>query len=254
MIPRVRPSVPATAAILYVLLTVAVLAGWLRAVDRAGADAFRAFGAAHPALIDTVTILTDAAETIPFLVAGLTLGAILRVRRKHAAGHLVWSVTALIPILWSLFHLLLPHARPPDGFVQVASYGFPSGHTANAAAAALVAILLLAPPGFSPAALPGALPGVSPGVSPFLSGGSSVSPGHRPSVTGHHAHRSRRAVVWTLAIAFALVIGLTRVVLLAHYPSQVLGGFLLAAAVVPALANLVARLHARAARRAAAVG
>lgn len=231
MIPRVRPSVPATAAILYVLLTVAVLAGWLGAVDRAGADAFRAFGAIHPALIDTVKILTDAAETITFLVAGLTLGAVLRVRRKHAAGHLVLAVTALIPILWSLFHLLLPHARPPDGFVQVASYGFPSGHTANAAAAALVAILLLAPPGASP-----------------------ISPGHLPSVTGRRAYRSRRAVVWTLAIAFALVIGLTRVVLLAHYPSQVLGGFLLAAAVVPALANLVASLHARAARRAATVG
>jgi undecaprenyl-diphosphatase len=39
------------------------------------------------------------------------------------------------------------------------------------------------------------------------------------------------------AILFAVLIGLTRLVLLAHFPTQVLGGWLLALAVVPAVAR-----------------
>jgi undecaprenyl-diphosphatase len=38
----------------------------------------------------------------------------------------------------------------------------------------------------------------------------------------------------TAAVLFAGVIGLSRVALLAHWPSDVLGGYLLASAVVPA--------------------
>jgi undecaprenyl-diphosphatase len=38
-------------------------------------------------------------------------------------------------------------------------------------------------------------------------------------------------------VVFALGIGLTRLILLAHWPSQVLGGWLLALAVVPPLAR-----------------
>lgn len=198
MILRVRPRWPALAAVLYALLTAAVLAGWLRAPDNAVADALRSFGAAHPTLIDTVKILTDVAATEPFLAVGLTLGALLRVRGKRRAAYLTLATTVLVPILWSLSHLLMTHTRPPDAFIRLTSNGFPSGHTANAAAAAILAVLVL---------------------------------------TTH-----RRVLVRAVAVAFAVLVGLSRLLLLAHYPSQVLGGFLLAAAVVPALAVVINRV------------
>ena len=185
MIPTARWRRPVAAAMLYVLLTAAVLAGLLRPFDRAVADALRTFGADHPTLIGAVRILTDVAATEPFLAVGLTLGAILWVRRKRPAAHLTLAATALVPILWSLSHRLMTHTRPPDAFIHLTSNGFPSGHTSNAAALALLAGLLL-----------------------------------------------RRSWVWVLAAAFALFVGMTRLLLLAHYPSQVLGGFLLATAVV----------------------
>jgi membrane-associated phospholipid phosphatase len=200
MIPSMRPGRPVSAArryvpllagTLYVLLTVAVLAGWPGPVDQAVADALRPFGRAHPTLIDTVRILTDVAATELFLAAGLILGALLRVRGERPAAYLTWAATALVPILWSLSHLLLTHTRPPDAFIELTSNGFPSGHTANATTIALLAALLL-----------------------------------------------RRPAVWVAALAFAGFVGMTRLLLLAHYPSQVLGGFLLATTVVFALARV----------------
>ena len=44
-----------------------------------------------------------------------------------------------------------------------------------------------------------------------------------------------------LAAGFALFVGLTRLVLLAHWPADVLGGWLLALAVVPLLARAADR-------------
>ncbi|MFG1608477.1 phosphatase PAP2 family protein [Actinoplanes sp. NPDC049265] len=187
----VRLRCPAIAAILYALLTVAVLLGWPRTPDRAVSDALRTFGRTHQTLIDIIRVLTDAGSTIPFLAVGLTLGATLLVRRKRREAGLTLSVTVLIPILWSLSHWLVPHSRPPDGFIHLTSYGFPSGHTANATAAALVAVRLL---------------------------------GSRRLVRG-------------CAIGFVVFVGMSRVLLLAHYPSQVIGGVLLSAAVVPVLAG-----------------
>jgi undecaprenyl-diphosphatase len=109
-------------------------------------------------------------------------------------------VTVAVPALWGLFHALLHSPRPVDGFVFVDSNGFPSGHTANATAAALVAVLL-----------------VWPGA----------------------ARRARIALV-AAAAGFAALIGLTRLALLAHWPTDVLGGWLLALAVVPLLARATA--------------
>jgi undecaprenyl-diphosphatase len=110
-------------------------------------------------------------------------------------------VTVLVPVLWALMHLWLTHPRPVGGFVVVTTNGFPSGHTSNATAAAWVAVLLLWP---------------------------------RRTARG-------RAVLVAAAVAFALLVGLSRVVLLAHMPSQVAGGWLLGSAVVPLLALVVAR-------------
>jgi undecaprenyl-diphosphatase len=54
--------------------------------------------------------------------------------------------------------------------------------------------------------------------------------------------RGPRAVAVVLAAGFAVFIGVTRVALLAHWPADVLGGWLLGLAVVPLAAHAVGRL------------
>ena len=146
---------------------------------------------------------TDVAATIPFLAAGVLLTLFLVVRRERRSAICTAVITAAVPTLWSLMHLWLLHPRPEHGFVTVPGSGFPSGHTSNATAAALLAVYLLAP------------------------------------------RRSRRATTILLLAAalFALLIGLSRLILLAHWPTEVLGGWLLALAVVPLTARSLYPLH-----------
>ncbi|MCA2218483.1 phosphatase PAP2 family protein [Jidongwangia harbinensis] len=208
MMLLLRPRWPAAAAIAFLVLAVPALGGWapLSTADETVSGWFREFGRPQPGLIDAVRIGTDLAATVPYLVAGAAVTVLFAVRRRIGEAWLCGGVTVVVPVLWSLMHLWLLHPRPEDAFVVVTSNGFPSGHSSNAAAAAWVAVLLL---------------------WPRLGG------------------RARTALV-AAAVGFALVIGLTRMVLLAHYPSQVLGGWLLASAVVPALALAVSRSRARA--------
>jgi undecaprenyl-diphosphatase len=217
MMLLLRPRWPAAAAVAFLLLAVPALGGWalLSAADDAVIGWFRAFGAARPTLIDAVAVATDVAATLPFLAAGALLTVLLAVRRQPREARLCGAVTVLVPVLWALMHLWLIHPRPDDGFVVVTTNGFPSGHTSNATAAAWVAVLLL-----------------------------------WPRVAGR-----RRGVVVAAAVGFAFLVGLSRVVLLAHMPSQVVGGWLLGSAVVPLVALVVARTRgSRAARDEAGVG
>jgi membrane-associated phospholipid phosphatase len=198
-----RPRWPAAAAAAFLLLAVPALAGWgpTAALDAAVVGWFRAFGASRPGLISWVTIATDVAATLPFLAAGLLVTVLLGVRRRAREARLCGAATAVVPALWAVMHLWLVSPRPEDGFVVVTTNGFPSGHTSNATAAAWVAVLLL---------------------WPRLAG-------------------SWRWVLVSGAVLFAFLVGLSRVVLLAHTPVQVVGGWLLGSAVVPLLALVVVR-------------
>ena len=60
-----------------------------------------------------------------------------------------------------------------------------------------------------------------------------------------HLAKRGRALVAVAAAAVAVLVGVTRVVLLAHWPTDVLGGWLLALAVVPLTAYAVTA-HGRA--------
>jgi undecaprenyl-diphosphatase len=179
--------------------------GWppAGAADLAISERFREIGNANPTMIAWVRIATDVATTIPFLTAGVLLTLFLAVRRERRSAIFTAVITAAVPTLWSLMHLWLLHPRPENGFVTVASNGFPSGHTSNATAAALLLVYLLGP------------------------------------------RLSRRGTVLLLlgATVFALLIGLSRLTLLAHFPTEVLGGWLLGLAVVPLTAHFLAPLH-----------
>lgn len=204
--PAMPVRLPVAAAAAFALLLALTVGGWgpLQAADDAASAAFREYGDRNPAVIGVVRVATDVAVTWVYLAAGALAALILfaRVRRREAA--FVAAVTGAIPVVWALMHLWLHRPRPVAGFVEVHSNGFPSGHTSNAAAAALVVVLL---------------------------GWSALRP-------------AGRAVVTLAATAFALFVGLTRLMLLAHWPTDVLGGWLLACAVVPPLARL-ARVPSR---------
>ncbi|GIG90258.1 phosphatase PAP2 family protein [Plantactinospora endophytica] len=203
MIARLPLAVPLLALAGFLVLLALTVAGWtpLDRFDSAVSDAFRGHGDASPRLVDVLRVATDVAATVPFLAAGLAVTVGLAIRRHRPAATLCAVVTVLVPVLWGLMHWLVHHPRPEDGFVVIDSNGFPSGHTSNAAAAALVAVLLL----------------------------------------WSRLGRPARVLTVALAVAFGVFVGLTRVALLAHWPTDVLGGWLLALAVVPLAARMVER-------------
>ncbi len=199
--PPLLPPLLALTAFLGLLGLVA--GGWapLEEFDAAISDTFRGYGDVNPTLVTVLRVATDVADTVPFVVAGLVISVALAAGSRRRPAALCALVTVLVPVLWGLMHWLVPQPRPELGFVVVDSNGFPSGHTSNAAAAALAAVLLLWP----------------------------------------HQGRTGRSVTVTLAVAFGVFIGLTRLALLAHWPADVLGGWLLALAVVPLAARVATR-------------
>jgi len=201
MIARPPLAVPLVALAAFLALMALVIGDWgpLARLDLTVSDDLRAYGTDHPTLIDTIRVVTDIGATIPFVLAGAAATAGLLLRRHRRQAYLCALVTVLVPVLWGLMHWGLHRPRPADGFVSVDSNGFPSGHTSHAAAAALVAVLLLWP----------------------------------------HLARRGRTFVAAAAITVALFVGATRVMLLAHWPTDVVGGWLLALAVVPLTAYAV---------------
>jgi undecaprenyl-diphosphatase len=200
VIARPPLAVPLLALAGFLALLGLVIGGWapLHSLDVAASAAFREYGYAHPGLVAVLRVATDVAATVPFLAAGLVATLALVVRGARRAAVFSATLTVTIPLSWSLLHWLVYRPRPQDGFVVATSNGFPSGHTTNAAAAALGVVLLLWP---------------------------------RLGTTG-------RVVTAVLAASFAIFVGATRVALLAHWPVDVLGGWLLALAVVPLAARL----------------
>ncbi len=205
VIARIPLAWPLAAAAGFLVLTGLVVTQWapLAELDAAVSDHARGYGHAHPDGIEIQRRITDTAETAVFFGVGLA-GAVvlLLVRRAYAAAGLVAAAFASAPAVWGALHALLHRTRPAAGFVTIDSNGFPSGHATNSATLALVAVLLVWP---------------------------------RVDAAG-------RALAACLASVFVAAIGVTRVTLLAHWPSDVLGGWLLTLTVVPLVARVVARL------------
>lgn len=132
--------------------------------------------------------------------------------RRGSGGRAAWAVATLL-VAWgaaNLVKVLVARARPvvADAVAQAPGYSFPSGHTANATAAAGVTVVLLWP----------------------LLGPAG------------------RTVAVAVAALLILVTAADRVLLGVHYPSDVVGGVLLGAAVVAGSAVELSRGAARRAR------
>jgi len=176
-------------------LAVPVLGGWAPLVgwDIAVSERARAFGHDHPGWVGTLRIVTDLGATVPFLAVGVTLTVAFLLLARYGTAVGVGLVTALVPAAWGSGHVLLHRPRPVGGFVTTLSNGFPSGHTTNAAALAMLGVLLL----------------------------------------WSRLGRAGRLAAVAGAVLFAGTVGATRVALLAHWPTDVLGGWLLGTALVP---------------------
>ncbi|HWG97733.1 MAG TPA: phosphatase PAP2 family protein [Pilimelia sp.] len=204
---RPPPLVALAALAAFVVLLVLVAGDWppLDRADAAFSEALRAAGTARPRLVTAARLVTDVAATLPYALLGLAATATLHVRGHRRPAAFCAVVTVAVPALWGLMHWLVHHPRPVDGHAVVTSNSFPSGHTSHAAALALAGVLLGWP------------------------------------VLG----RLGRALAVAAAIGYAVGIGATRVVLLVHWPSDVLGGWLLATGVVVAAAHWTRPHHRR---------
>ena len=200
--PPARPpaALPLAALAAFGVLLGLVAADWPPLVrwDDAVSAALRGYGTDRPVLVDWLRTLTGLAATIPFVAVGAAATVLFAVRRERRPALFCALVTAAVPIAWGIMHWALHNPRPVDGFVVVDSSGFPSGHASNAAAFAIALVLLVWP----------------------------------------RAGAATRAATLLAAAIFALFIGFTRVALLAHWPTDVLGGLLLAAALVPIAARI----------------
>lgn len=200
----VRPNlvIAAAAAVVFLVLALAVLARLrpLLSFDAAVSNAALRMALAHPWWRSTMGAVTMTGSTIVLgPVAAAGCLVLLWRRRLRAAAFVALTLPATLTI-----RLLLVNAirrpRPVDRLASSTGWSFPSGHTTAAAAAALIAVLVC---------------------------WSLVR------------RRSIRIVISCLAAGWALAVGISRVALVVHWSSDVVGGWLLVLAVVPPAALLL---------------
>ena len=139
---------------------------------------------------DSLLVLQTLSQ--PFLLYVLATGVALWAWRVKGLGsRALWAVVTMM-VAWNvglLAKVLVRRARPivDDPISHSPGYSFPSGHAFNVAVVATVVVFLL---------------------WPVLS-----TVGHRVAIA--------------VAVVFALVVGLDRIFLGAHFPSDVLAGYVL---------------------------
>jgi undecaprenyl-diphosphatase len=182
-----------SALTLVAFATLSVLVGRAAAVitrpDTAVHGWLTAFGRLHPNWVSAWMVTTHLGDTLTVALVDAGLFALCVALRR-------WRVAALVAALavggWAVrigVRDLVARSRPTDGFWAESGYSFPSGHTANSAI--MVSLVLIV--GW-----------------PYLR-----RVGRRAAVAG--------------AVTYALAVGFSRLAGGVHWPSDVLGGILLAA-------------------------
>jgi membrane-associated phospholipid phosphatase len=154
------------------------------------------FTESHAAVRSATAAVTHSADPLELQVLLVaSLITLAALRRWRAVLYVAAVALTGTAVRLALLHLIA-RPRPSNRLIESTGYSFPSGHTTSSALAAGAAIVALFP------LLPPAWP--------------------------------RRALA-AVAITWAALVGLSRILLLAHWPSDVLAGWLLATAVVLAL-------------------
>jgi undecaprenyl-diphosphatase len=197
-----RLTGPALSGILFAALTAGVTArnATLIATDEALSDAARSWSLHDPALHSAMAALSRTGSSAVLVTTGALAVAVLLVRRLwREAAFVVLAAVATTLARW-LVRASVARPRPAGRLAPADGWAFPSGHTTSSTVAALIAVVLLI---------------------------RLVSPG-----------RWRSAAVVALS-AWAVGVGLSRVFLAVHWPTDVVGGWLLATAAVPLCALAV---------------
>ncbi|MGC4903149.1 phosphatase PAP2 family protein [Micromonospora echinospora] len=199
-----RLSVATAAAFLvlipFALLALLVLGAWppLLRLDASVTEAFHGYAQDHPAWVGVMTVWTHLFGPGPLRVAAAVVAVWLF--RRGASRLAAWVVVTMIAggLIGALLKLLVGRDRPDllEPVARAAGYSFPSGHALNAALAAGVLLLVFLP--FARDSRPG------------------------------------RITLWTAALLVTVVTGLSRIALGVHWTSDVVGGWVLGAAVVAA--------------------
>ncbi|MEV7307896.1 phosphatase PAP2 family protein [Streptomyces microflavus] len=187
----------AAAAIPFALLLVLVEASWppLRRIDAGAARRLHGIALEHPAWTGTLRVLSDWVwdpATLRIAVALLTLWLLHRRAWRLAAWAAVTATGGALTGV--LVKMVVERARPSleDPVAQAPGYSFPSGHAMTATTSFAVLLLVLLP----------------------------------------MVPRAWRALCWAVAVVSVLGVGFTRIALGVHWFSDVIGGWLLGAAVV----------------------
>ena len=194
----------AVALLVLVVLSALVQAdlGWLDRVDHALGRGPESWTARHPWGLHFWRVVQVAFGTFALTVASVVTAGVLVARKLPRAAALVVVVMVGQWATWHLMKLTFARARPvwPDPVETIGQYSFPSGHAAGIASAAGLAIVLT-----------------------FL-------------LVRRRAARRWLIAVWLLV---ALLVGLDRVFLGVHHPSDVLAGYAVGAVWVLAGAALL---------------
>ena len=196
---RILLAVVATAlvAIPFTILLLAVVtrSDWLARLDSIGTDQIHAQAIGRPAIVAVLRVVSTVTQPTVLRVIALVAAIVLWRRGRTMAALWLGVTMAVGGILAVVLKELVQRARPELADAPFAGgYSFPSGHALNSMLFAACAVVLLQP----------------------------------------HVHRWRRAVAWTAAAAFVLLVGYDRIALGVHYISDVLAGWVVALATAAA--------------------
>jgi len=192
--PRALARTGAVTAILFLLLTAVVAwsADTVAGVDGAVSAHARSFAVAHHGWRLGWSVVTHSADSpVPLCVGAAAVVWLVWRRRYRAAGFTI-AVAALAATVRLGVLDAVARPRPVDRLTYSASWAYPSGHTTSATVTAGTLTLLVL-------------------------------------LFGRDARV--RALVPRVALCWAVLVGLSRVALVAHWPTDVLGGWLLGTAV-----------------------
>ena len=182
----------ASAAAAFALLAVLVsqTGGPVTTFDRWVSDHALSFAEAHPAWLSAMRLVTTTGGLGVLGPVVAVLGLLLILRGHRREGLLVWTAMMVTVFARDVVVALIARPRPEHQLSAVTSFSFPSGHSTASASVAVLLILV---------------------CRPLLK------------------QRWSRIVLSAAAGVWAFAVGLSRVALVVHWPTDVLGAWLLVA-------------------------